>query len=139
MTIGRGGLDFEGIGYRAATYKAAAALVSTVATARAWENDGRDAVIGKAVTITNNGEVGFGNSGDPLLGKINQYEFDGYVTVQDAGYTEFEGVSGSLPDAGDFVVVDGSGKVVAVSTGEVSYSKAVSVDASNHKVIVLIG
>lgn len=137
--IGRGGLDYEGIGYRAATYKADAALVSAVANARAWENDGRDAVIGKAVTITDDGEVGLGSSGDPLLGKINQFEFDGHVTVQDAGYTEFEGVSGSLPSAGDFVAVNGAGKVVAVSAGAGSNSKAVSVDSANHKVMVLIG
>lgn len=139
MTIGRGGLDFEGIGYRAATYKANTALVSAVANARAWEADGRDAVIGKSVTITGDSEVGFGNAGDPLLGKINQYEFDGHVTVQDAGYTEFEGVSGSLPDAGDFVVVDGAGAVVTVSVGETSNSRVISVDTANKKVMVLIG
>lgn len=139
MTIGRGGLDFEGIGYRAATYKADAALVSAVTNARAWENDGRGAVIGKAVTITDDGEVGFGSTGNPLLGKINQYAFDGHVTVQDAGYTEFEGVSGSLPTAGDFVAVNGAGKVVTVSAGEGSNSKAINVDTANQKVMVLIG
>jgi hypothetical protein len=137
LTTGRGGLDFEGIGYRASTYKANAALVSAVASARAWENDGRSAVIGKAVTITGDGEVGFGSEGDPLLGKINQYEFDGYVTVQDAGYTEFDGVSGSLPDAGDYLVVDGNGAVKA-STGATGPAKAVSVDDDNQKVMVLI-
>jgi len=139
LTIGRGGLDYEGIGYRAATYKADAALVSAVKNAMDWENDGRSAVIGKAVTITGDSEVGFGTTGKPLIGKINQYEFDGYVTVQDAGYTEFEGVSGSLPSAGNFVAVNGAGKVVAVSAGAGSNSKAVSVDSANHKVMVLIG
>jgi len=137
LTTGRGGLDFEGIGYRASTYKANAALVSAVASARAWENDGRSAAVGKAVTITGDGEAGLGSDGDPLLGKINQYEFDGYMTVQDAGYTEFDGVSGNLPDVGDYLVVDGSGAVKA-STGATGPAKAVSVDDDNQKVMVLI-
>ena len=133
-TIGRGGLDFEGIRYGAVTCKASADLIS------AWNNGaGRSAVIGKAVTLKGNGIVGFGDVGDPLFGKINQYEHDNHVTVQDAGYTEFEGVSGSLPSAGNFVAVNGAGKVVAVSAGAGSNSKAVSVDSANHKVMVLIG
>ena len=72
-----------------------------------------------------------------MLGEINQYEFDGYVTVQDAGYTEFDGVSGNLPNAGDYLVVDGKGAVKA-STGATGPAKAVSVDSENKKVMVLI-
>lgn len=134
----RGGFDFEGIRFGATTYKANDALISSVASAKAWENDGRSAVLDKAVTITGDGEVGFGNLGDALLGRIHQYEFDGSVTVQDVGYTELPGVSGSLPNAGDFVVVNGSGAVVA-SVGAIGPARAVSVDAVNHKVMVLIG
>ncbi len=136
MTTGRGGFDFEGIGLRTSTWKAQAALVSAVASAKAWEDDGRDAAVGKAVTITDNDEVGLGSDGNPLLGKVIQYEFDGTVVVQDGGYTEFEGVSGSLPDAGNYVAVNGSGAVVSATTGP---AKAVSVDDENHTVMVLIG
>jgi len=78
--VARGGLDFEGIRYSGVTYKANSALVSAVLAARGWENDGRSAVLDKAVTITGNGEVGFGSAGNVLLGRIQQYEFDGYVT-----------------------------------------------------------
>ena len=132
-TIGRGGLDFEGIRYGAVTCKASADLIS------AWNNGaGRSSVIGKAVTLKGNGIVGFGDVGDPLFGKINQYEHDNHVTVQDAGYTEFEGVSGSLPTTYGACVVVSNGAVMA-STGAVGTSKVVSVDSTNQKVMVLIG
>ena len=129
--MARGGLDWEGIGARYVTYKANAALVSTVAAS------GVATVEGKAVTITGNGEVGFGSAGNPLLGRLDKYESDGYVTVQDAGYAELPGVSGSLPTAGNYVVANGQGAVVA-SAGAAGPAKAVNVDAANLKVMVLI-
>jgi hypothetical protein len=135
--LSRGGVDFEGIGARYSTYKANDGLVSAVLNAMGWENDGTSAVVGKAVTITGDEEAGFGNAGDPLLGKVLQYESDGYLSVQDAGYTEFDGVSGNLPTAGDYVVVDGNGAVMP-SEGATGPAKAVSVDADNLKVMVLI-
>lgn len=135
--MARGGVDFEGIGFRSSTWKAADALVSAVVAARAWENDGRSAAVDKAVAITGNGEAGLGNAGDPLLGRVHQYEFDGCMDVQDGGYTEFDGVSGSLPTAGDYVVVDGNGAVMP-SAGATGPAKAVSVDSDNLKVMVLI-
>jgi hypothetical protein len=132
-TIGRGGLDFEGIRYGAVTCKASADLIS------AWNSGaGRSSVIDKAVTLKGNGIVGFGDVGDPLFGKINQYEHDNHVTVQDAGYTEFEGVSGSLPTTYGACVVVSNGAVMT-STGAVGVSKVVSVDSTNQKVMVLIG
>ena len=130
--MARGGLDWEGIGYRGATYKAANALVSVVTAS------GVAAVEGKAVTITGDGEVGFGSNGDTLLGKLDKYESDNYVTVQDAGYTSIPGVSGSLPSAGNFLVVNGSGAVKA-STGAVGPARAVSIGtAATGPVVVLL-
>ncbi len=135
--MARGGIDFEGIGLRTSTWEAASALRSAVLAARAWENDGRSTVRDKAVTITGNGEAGYGSAGAALLGRLHQYEFDGNLTVQDAGYTELPGVSGNLPNAGDYVVVNGSGAVMP-SAGATGPAKAVSVDATNFKVMVLI-
>lgn len=132
---GRGGYDFEGIGLRTSTWKADTSLVSAVADAREWENDGRGAVVGKAVTITGDSEVGFDTSDGILLGKVLQYEFDKTVTVQDAGYTEFEGVSGSLPDPGSFVAVS-AGVLVSAASG---HARVVSKDETNHTIMVLIG
>lgn len=135
--MGRKEVDFEGIRFGATTYKAHTGLVSAVAAAQGWQNDGRSAVLDKAVTITGNGEAGFGSAGDPLLGRVEQYEFDGLLSVQDSGYTELPGVSGSLPSAGDYVVVDGSGAVMP-SSGATGPARAVSVDTANRRVMVLI-
>jgi hypothetical protein len=131
--MARGGLDWEGIAAVYVTFKAATALASVVTAS------GVAAVEGKAVTITGNGEVGFGSDGNKLLGLVDKYESDGYLTVQTGGYATFPGVSGSLPTAGDFVVVNGSGAVKA-STGAVGPAKAISVDntANVNTVVVLI-
>ncbi len=130
---GRSGIDFEGIGYRAATYKAHGS-VSAVYIASGFAG-----VEGLAVTLTGNGEAGLGSTGHVLLGKINKYERDHYVTVQDAGYTEFTGISGKLPEAGNWVAVDGTGLVSPVADGTTSKSRAVSVNSADYAVMVLIG
>ncbi len=130
--MARGGLDFEGIAAVYATFQADGSVSSVMLAS------GVTAVEGKAVTIAGNGIAGFGSAGDPLLGRIDKYEDDHYMTVQTGGYTELPGVSGSLPTAGDFLVVDGSGAVKA-STGAVGPARAISVDSTNNTVMVLIG
>lgn len=129
----RGGLDWEGIDAVYATFQADGS-VSSVALA-----SGAAAVEGKAVTITGNGIAGFGTAGKPVLGQIDKYESDGYMTVQTGGYASMPGVSGSLPTAGDFLVVDGSG-AVKPSAGAVGPARAISVgSAATGPVMVLIG
>jgi hypothetical protein len=132
--VARGGLDFEGIAAVYATFQADGS-VSAVMLA-----SGVAAVEGKAVTIAGNGIAGFGSAGNPLLGRIDKYESDHYMTVQTGGYTKLPGVSGSLPTAGDFLVVNGSGAVQA-STGAAGPARAISVDdtANVNTVMVLIG
>lgn len=127
--MARGGVDFEGIRRSCVTY-AADDSIKTLAG-----SDNRAAVVDKAVTITGDGTVGFGADGDPLLGAIYQYEYDGYVSVQDTGYIIVPGVPGSLPNPGDVVVVDGNGAVKADPT--LKYGPTcVSVDAVNNLVTV---
>lgn len=128
----RGGLDWEGIAAVIATFKANSALVST------FNASGFEAVEGKAVTITGNGEVGFGTDGGMLLGRVDKYERDGYVGVQVGGFMELPGVSGSLPTAGAALVVNGSGAVKA-SAGAPDRAYAVNVDSTARTVMVLIG
>ncbi len=130
--MARGGVDFEGIGAEYATFQAAPAIQAAVAVS------GAAYVEGKAVTITGNGEVGFGTNGAPLLGKALKYEGDGYLSVQYKGYTALPGVRGSLPTAGSFLVVDGAGAVKA-SAGAVGPARAISVDSTTNTVMVLIG
>lgn len=130
--MARGGLDYEGIGFRAATYAANAALQAVVLAS------GVASVEGKAVTITGNNEAGFGSAGDALLGKIVKYENDHYMTIQDAGYAEMPGVSDALPTAGNALVVNGAGLVSATATAKTA-ARAVVVDSSDNTVMVLIG
>ncbi len=134
--MARGGLSFDGIGYHGTTYKADNDVKAVVTVS------GIAGVLGKAVTITGHQTAGFGNEGDPLLGAINQYETDGYMTVQDAGYHEFPGVSGSIPTPGTHIipVVDGNGAVKA-SVGATGKSMIVGADSSAgvNTVLVLIG
>jgi hypothetical protein len=133
--MARGGISFLGIGAQNVTVKTNSDIKNIVASGNA------DDVVGLAVTITGNGEAGLGAAGDPLFGQIVHYENDGYMTVQYAGFAEFNGVSGSLPTAGtDFVVVvDGEGAVMA-SSGATGPSKVISVgEAATGPVVVLIG
>jgi hypothetical protein len=116
----RGGLDFEGIGAVFAAFQADGSVSSVMLAS------GVAYVEGKAVTIVGNGQAGFGSAGNPLLGRIDKYEQDHYMTVQTGGYTSMPGVSGSLPTANNYLVVNGSGAVQA-STGAVGPAKAVSV------------
>lgn len=131
--MARGGLDFEGIAAVYATFQADGSVSSVMLAS------GVTAVEGKVVTIAGNGVAGFGTAGKPVLGRIDKYESDHYMTVQTGGYTEMPGVSGSLPTAGDFLVVDGSGAVKA-STGAVGPARAISVGSvATGPVMVLIG
>ena len=123
--MARGGIDHEGIGKLGMTYKADAALASAVATAGGiGTTAGRDVVIGKGVTWgASPFEAGFGNAGDPLLGIVESYDYDDNMTVLTRGYAYAPGVSGSLPNPGNILVVDGFGAVMA-STGAVGVARA---------------
>ncbi len=140
--MARGGIDHEGIGKLGMTYKADAALASAVATAGGiGTTAGRAAVIGKAVTWSASPfEAGFGSAGDPLLGVVESYDFDNHMTVLTRGYAYAPGVSGSLPNPGNVLVVDGSGAVRA-STGAVVVARAdeVLTTAATGPVMVFMG
>ncbi len=132
--------DFEQDHAGATTWKADATLKAAVLAAGGPKTAaGRTVAEGKAVTINGNSTAGFGSAGDRLLGKVEHYHYDDTMTVQDVGYTEFTGVSGSLPTAGNILVVDGSGAVMA-STGATGRSVAVDVGtAATGPVMVFIG
>ncbi len=132
--------DFEGVHANSSTWKADSTLKAAVAAAGgATTAAGRAAAEGKAVTITGNSTAGFGSAGDRLLGKVEHYHSDDTMTVQDLGYASFAGVSGSLPTAGNVLVVNGSGAVVA-SAGASGQTVAVDVgSAATGPVMVFIG
>lgn len=129
-------VEFGGIGYLGATYKANGS-VSAIALA-----SGAAAVEKMAVTATGDNEMGLGSAGDPLRGIIEKYEDDGFMTVQVKGYKEdVPGVSGALPTANDFICVDGNGAVSNVASGNSGPAYAVSVDdtADVNTVTIFIG
>lgn len=133
--MARGGLGFEGIGAKYVTVQAAGS-VSAVALA-----SGAAAVEGLAVTCEGDGLFGFGQAGDALRGIIDRYERDHYMTIQFAGFREaVPGVSGALPSANDYLVVNGSGAVSETATA-VNGAYAVEVDdtANVNTVTVFIG
>lgn len=125
----RGGVSFEGIHAQYTTYKLKAADSIT-------QDDE-----GKAVTLTGNGEVGYGNAGDPLLGVLERVEADDYASVQDEGYVTVEYASAAAaPQVGKPVVVNGAGLVSQATEAIVGRSNTiVSVDTTNRKVVVLLG
>lgn len=127
------GIEFEGIGALYVTVQAAGS-VSSVALI-----SGAAAVEGKAVTVTGNGQMGFGTAGDPLRGIIDKYEDDGYMTVQVKGFRTAPGISGALPDPNSFVCVNGSGAVSAVASGNAGPAYAMSVDSTENTIVVFIG
>lgn len=137
--MSRGSLGFEGVGAKYVTVQAAGS-VSSVALV-----SGAAYVEGKAVTFTGNGQMGFGNAGDPLKGIIDKYETDGYMTVQYAGFKEdVPCISAKLPSANDYVCVDGEGaisKCVTQTAAGRGSACAVSVDgtASINTATIFIG
>lgn len=124
----RGGVSFEGIGAKYATYK--------LKTADNFTQDDE----GKAVTVTGNGEVGYGNAGDVFLGTLLRVEADGIGSVQYAGYCEVGYPSGQQPALGAAVVVNGNGLVSQAPADFAGKGNTVvSVDTTNQKVVVLLG
>lgn len=84
-------------------------------------NGDLNALVGKAVTITGNQEVGYGTADQPILGIVMTaaYEDQGsekiVVTVESRG--GFEGIAASGITAGAGVTVNGTGGVQTAETG----------------------
>lgn len=130
------GISFHGIGAHYTTLKLSSTTKAIAAAS------GAAAIEGKAITLTGNEEVGFGNDGDAFFGVIEKYEDDGHVNVQDAGYYEdLPAVSGSVPTFGTrTLVVDGAGAVK--SSGDIPTRGTVIASdnsANVNTVTVLIG
>ena len=99
MLLRRERFDFEGIHANTSTWKADAALIYAVAAAGGGRIPLKVVVVAEGyVTIIGNMTAGFGNDGDPILGKVETYHSDNVMTVQDAGYTEMPGIFGSSSD-----------------------------------------
>lgn len=130
--MARGGVSFEGIGARQTTYNAGDAIKALVKA-----ND-RDYVANMALAISGAATADFGADGDPLLGFVDVYEYDGHIGVQDRGYRV--GVPISNATVGQLAVVNGSGKVKGVeNAANVGHPIIVEVDSSAKTATVFLG
>lgn len=84
-------------------------------------NGDLSAVVGKAVTITGNGEVGYGTTGKPLEGIVLKAEYADQgkteVVVTVAWQGTFEDIPATGVVAGDQVTVDGAGGLAKLEAG----------------------
>ena len=103
--MARGGLSFEGIGFRGVPFKAGAGIKALVAAAD------RDAVVGIPVVISGAQTVDLGTDGDTVFGFIDVYEDDGHVTVQVDGFRTDVPIGAIAPTIGKIAAVDGTGKI----------------------------
>lgn len=111
--MARGGISFDGIGYRGATFKAGSGIKALVAAAN------RNVVVGMPVVISGAGEVDLGSDGDTVFGFIDVYEDDGHCTVQVDGFRTDVPISTGETDTaavGKVVAVNGAGGVKDSST-----------------------
>lgn len=98
-----------------------------------------DTMLNKVVTITGNGEVGFGATGKPVLGVVSKCEYEdnskGKMVVTVNWQGTFENVPATGVAAGDFVTVDGKGGL-AKST-DTTNTLIVAAETSTATIIML--
>lgn len=104
-------------------------------------------LVGKAIAMTGDYTVGYGTSGDAIMGFVEQVEIastnDKTLLVSVRRFRMFEGVScAGTETAGDFLTVDGSGGVAkaTVSTTAIAPTNAIAigVNATDKTCTVLV-
>ena len=124
-------LSFNGL-RNSGTFHVAAATKSTI------QSDPKQ-IIGKVVTITGNGEVGYGSADDEPFGVVEQVEFvstndDDYVVTVAWGQT-FEDIKcAGTENAGEFLACNGT---VGVKTS-VEHTNCVALDVDQSATLCAI-
>lgn len=111
-------VDFNGIGYVAATFPVSSATKTYLATNHTNAKTGNVDINGKnlAVALNGNGEVEIPASGTAaLLGVIIAYEMDGFASVQIKGGVDKVPTAAALASGVKDLSVDTAGKIVATS------------------------
>lgn len=96
-------------------------------------------IIGKVVTVTGNGEAGYGSSGDTPLGFVEMVEkevssSENYVVSVQWHYVKEDIDCAGSETAGKFLSCDGNGGVQESS--DMTSARAIAVDTENKKCIV---
>lgn len=110
-------VDFNSIGYVAATFPVNDATISYLEKNHMNVKTGNVDINGKnlAVTLDEDGKVGFGTGTEPLLGIIMAYEMDGFASVQIYGGIDNVPTASELESGVKGLGVDKDGNVVEVS------------------------
>lgn len=113
-------VDFEGIGYVAATFPVDDATIAYLKQNHLASSGNVD-INGKklAVKLGADGKVGFGSgtAEDKLLGIIVAYEMDGFASVQIAGGIDEVPTSAAVEAGRQALVVNAKGEIVVVTGG----------------------
>lgn len=112
-------VTFEGIGYVAATFPVSTAAQTYLTANHLNAKTGNVDVNGKnlAVTLGEDGTVGFGTGSEPLLGIMKVYEMDGFATIQIKGGIDEVPTSGELTTGTKKLVVTAAGAIAAGDAG----------------------
>ena len=113
-------VDFEGIGYVAATFPVDDATIAYLKQNHLASSGNVD-INGKklAVKLGADGKVGFGAgaAADKLLGIIVAYEMDGFASVQIAGGVDEVPTSAAVEAGRQALAVNAKGEIVVVEGG----------------------
>lgn len=111
-------VDFEGIGYVAATFPVDATTIAYLKANHLDASTGNVDVNGKklAVKLGADGKVGFGTGAaeDKLLGIIVAYEMDGFASIQIAGGIDEVPTSVAVEAGRQALAVNAKGEIVVV-------------------------
>lgn len=132
--MARGGISFDGLGFRGITFKAGSGIKALVAAAN------RNVVVGLPVVVSGAGEVDLGSDGDTVYGFIDVYEDDGHCTVQVDGFRTDVPIGAIAPTVGKIAAVDGTGKVKdSATTAKLRAPIFIEVDSTEKVATVFLG
>lgn len=112
-------VDFEGIGYVAATFPVDATTKTYLVENHTNVKTGNVDINGKklAVKLNADGTVGFGTGTEALLGIVMAYEMDGFASVQIKGGVDGVPTSAAVTGGRKGLAVTATGAIVAAEDG----------------------
>lgn len=136
-------VDFEGIGYLAATFPVSEDAQTYLKTNHLDARTGNVDVNGKklAVKLNNDGTIGFGAStpaaGDELLGILIAYEMDGFASVQIKGGIDGVATKEALTTGQKVLAVNDKGEIEAATAGRATIVAKASTSENKFASIIL--
>ena len=132
-------VDFNGIGYVAATFPVDEATIAYLKQNHTNASTGNVDINGKnlAVKLGADGKVGFGTGAEALLGIIIAYEMDGFASVQITGGIDEVPTASALEAGVKALAVNAKGEIVAAEGGKQAVVAKPS-DAENLYVSIIL-